>query len=346
MLVGDLLASEMRPAFTFLVALVVVAAAVPIGVAAAASADAPTAAAGAAPAQVTDDGTTTSSNTTENGTEDGSETASEDTATEEDAETNSSNETAPGAKLAGVVAVQQTEIDSEVDSRAFGQRVAAAATNESKAAVIATDVNESRERIETLRDRLAELERARESGEISEGRYRAQTAQLTAEINALERRLGQANESASSLPAPMREANGINASDIERLRTDARNLSGPETAAIAREIAGNNPGGGMGGPGDAPGRNGDVPGRSGGTDAANESDDRRPAEAGGGDVVRSNGSDRGVAGNDAPGRADGTAAGNDREGENATRNGDGSADAGPSEPARSASAFDFWLGLL
>ena len=345
MLIGDLLANEMRPAFTFLVALVVVAATVPIGVAVA-SADAPTATTGAIPAQVTDDGTTTSSNTTEDGTEDDPETASEDTATEEE-DTNDSNEISPGAKLAGVVAVQRTEIDSEVDSRAFGQRVAAAATNESKAAVIATNVNDSRERIETLRDRLAELERARESGEISEGRYRAQTAQVTAEINAVERRLGQANESASSLPAPVREANGINASNIERLRTDARNLSGPETAAIAREIAGNNPGQGMGGPGDAPGQSGDAPGRGDGANAASGSDDRRHNGAGNGDVVRSNGSDRGVAGNEASGRSDGTAAGDDREGKNATRNGtDGSADAGPNGPAQGAPVFDFLYGLL
>jgi hypothetical protein len=350
----------MRPASTLLVAFVVVVATVPVGVGAAASIDASTSVVGgSAPAQATDDGT---AGQTSNGTGGETQTTSA-AAPNETASANGSNAIAPGAKLAGVVAIQRTEIDSEVRSRAFGQRVAAAATNDSKAAVIAGTVNDSRERVERLRDRLAELERAHESGELPEGRYRARTAQVTAELNSVEARLDQANESASSLPASVREANGIDPSNIERLRSDARNLTGPETAEIAREIAGNDPGRGMGGPdsapgregdapgregdapgreddapgreddapgreGDSPGREGDAPGRSDETDAANGTEDRRPEDAGNGGAERSNGPGEGAEGKDDPGRED---AGNDRKEKNATRTGDGSDGSDPSE---------------
>lgn len=353
MFVGELRWSEMRPASTLLVAFVVVVATVPVGVGAAASIDASTSVVGgSAPAQATDDGT---AGQTSNGTGGETQTTSA-AAPNETASANGSNAIAPGAKLAGVVAIQRTEIDSEVRSRAFGQRVAAAATNDSKAAVIAGTVNDSRERVERLRDRLAELERAHESGELPEGRYRARTAQVTAELNSVEARLDQANESASSLPASVREANGIDPSNIERLRSDARNLTGPETAEIAREIAGNDPGRGMGGPdsapgregdapgregdapgreddapgreGDSPGREGDAPGRSDETDAANGTEDRRPEDAGNGGAERSNGPGEGAEGKDDPGRED---AGNDRKEKNATRTGDGSDGSDPSE---------------
>ncbi len=370
MWIGDVPTGEMRPASTLLVALVVVVAAVPVGVAATTATDGSLSATeGSVAAQVADDSTaTTNATETTNGTESSpTVTPGENTSAEADSTTNDSTEIAPGAKLAGVVAVQRTEIDSEVDSRAFGQRVAAAATNQSKAAVIAENVNDSRERIETLRDRLAELERARESGQISEGRYRAQTAQLTAEINSVERRLQQANESASSVPEPVRESNGINASNIERLRTDARNLSGPETAEIAREVAGDNPGQGMGGPGGAPGRSGEAPGRSDeapGRDgdspgqsgdapgegdgpaagdepvAGNGSEDRPPEEAGNGDAARPDGSNSGADGDGAPGRSGDPAGDNDRREKNEARNGTDDSSADGSDGSGDSTAHD------
>ncbi|WP_144903825.1 hypothetical protein [Halobellus captivus] len=274
----------MRSAVTLLVVLVVVIGTVPVGIAAATGvnsqaslADASASSTDSTAAQVRDNETATeqASEATAEANEPSADENETTTTAEDDSDAaeNDSSALSPGAQLAGVIAVQRTEVDSEVSSRAFGQRVAAAATNDSKAAVIATDVDDSRERIERLRERLDELEEAHEAGEISDGRYRATAARLTAEINAVERRLGQANESASSLPESVREANGINASNIEVLRTEARNLSGPEVAEVARGIAGQNSGQGMktaamgqrGGPpgqaGDAPGRNGDRPGR-------------------------------------------------------------------------------------
>jgi Skp family chaperone for outer membrane proteins len=267
----------MRSVSALLVAFLVVTAGAPIGVAAAASGGTSLSAATATgAAQVQDGGVQaqTTATTPANGT-DTNDTAAPDgdstsTADETASESNGSG-VAPGAKLAGVVAVQGAEIDGEVASRAFGQRVAAAATNDSKAAVVAAELNTSQERLEALRTRLDELEQARASGNVSQGRYNARAAQLTAEINAVERQLEQSNETASALPKQVREENGINTSNIERLRTEARNLSGPEVAAAAREIAGENSGRGLGDAEDVPGLSGETPGQSG--DAPGQSGD-------------------------------------------------------------------------
>jgi len=249
----------MKSLFALLVAAVVVIGTAPVGAAAVASPDASSADLGTGPGPAqTGDNVTTTRTPTSNATN-----TAEGTETTAESDANTSDGTAaiePGAQLAGVVAVQRTEVESEVGSRAFGQRVAAAASNDSKAAIVAGEVNNSRERLADLHGRLDELEAARDSGEISEGRYRADTAQVAAGINAIERRLEQSNDTAASLPADVRAANGIDTSDIERLRTEARNLSGPEVAEIARSIGGDRSGRGLGDNVGPPGRSGEASG--------------------------------------------------------------------------------------
>lgn len=177
-------------------------------------------------------------------------------ATAEPAEERESVALSPGAQLAGVLAVQRAEIGGEVEARAFGLRVSRAATNESKARIVADQLNETEARLDELRGRLSVLREARESGEISEGRYRAQAARLTAEIRTLQRLLNRSADVAHELPADAKRTHGIAPEEVERLRTEARNLTGEEVSAIARRVAGPNVGNGIGS-GDAPGRSGD-----------------------------------------------------------------------------------------
>lgn len=322
----------MKRLFALLVAAAVVVGTVPVGAAVASPADL---GAAAGPAQTGSDGTGTETGTpASTATPDGNGTTT-------DAGGNESNATTgvvePGAQLAGALAVQRTEVESEVGARAFGQRVAAAATNDSKAAVVAGEINDSRERLSDLRERLDDLEAAREAGEISEGRFRAEAARVGAEIGAIERRLERSNETAASLPPDAREANGINASSIERLRTEARNLSGPEVAEIARSIGGNGVGRGLGddagppedagergppedaggGPPEDAGEGGPTEDRgNGGADG-----DGAPEDRGNGD---GNGSDRGNG--DADGPQESEASRNDRESEGNGNGGSGGGD--------------------
>jgi TolA-binding protein len=156
-----------------------------------------------------------------------------------DTDESSENETIePGAQLSGVVGVGEAELNGDVEERAYGIRIAQANTDDAKAAVVAEQLNRSEQRIAELEQRRAELEQARENGSISNGQYRAQVAQLHAESRTVERLNNQTNETANDLPAETLEANGVNVTAIRTLSERASELSGPETARVARTIAG------------------------------------------------------------------------------------------------------------
>lgn len=144
----------------------------------------------------------------------------------------------PGARLSGVIGVQEAELQGEVESRAFGIKVAKAATDDAKAKVVAQQLNESEKRIEELESELDELERAKENGSISNGTYAARAAQVQTKLNNVERQTNESAEVAEGLPNETLEANNINVSAIRTLSQRAANLSGPEVAAIAQTIAG------------------------------------------------------------------------------------------------------------
>lgn len=161
----------------------------------------------------------------------------------------------PGARLSGVVSVQKAEIDGDVESRAFGLKVAKAGTDDAKAEVVAEQLDESQRRVEELEERLETLERARENGSMSRGQYAARAAEVQAELNNVRRMTDETAAVSETLPRDVLEANGVNVTAIETLRRNAANVSGPEVAAVAREIAGQQPA-----------RAGDRPRGLGGTD--------------------------------------------------------------------------------
>jgi hypothetical protein len=179
------------------------------------------------------------------------------------------NATAPGAQLAGVVSVQEAELDGEVQSRTFGIRVAQANTDDAKASVVADQLNDSEARLAELQQRKQALNEARENGSMSEGEYRAKAARLHAESKNVQRLANETNETASQLPAEALEKKGVNAAAIKTLSQRASELSGPEVAAIAQGIAG---------PSVGQQARPDVAG-DGGSDAANRTEDRPETEA-------------------------------------------------------------------
>lgn len=180
------------------------------------------------------------------------DTATESTATEvTETETEQANESenasiAPGAQLSGVVGVGEAELEGDVESRAYGIQVAQAKTNDSKADVVAERLNATEKRLDELEDRKEELDEARANGSMSEGTYQAKVAAVHARTQSVERLANQTNETAQGLPAELLEQKGINATAIQTLKDRASELSGPETAAIARTIAGENAGQGNG----------------------------------------------------------------------------------------------------
>ena len=170
----------------------------------------------------------------------------ESTATPTENATADENATiAPGEQLSGVVGVQDAELEGEVQSRAYGIKVANASGNDSRAAVVAEQLGDIETRLAELEQRRQTLDEARENGSISEGQYRARVARVAAETQTVERLANQSNVTAQDLPAESLEAKGINATAITTLSERANELSGPEVAEIARSIAGENVGDGL-----------------------------------------------------------------------------------------------------
>ncbi|MFB6266515.1 MAG: hypothetical protein ABEI31_02550 [Halodesulfurarchaeum sp.] len=144
----------------------------------------------------------------------------------------------PGTKLAGVIGAQQAEVTVEVSVRTFTHAVAMAKSNATRAEVVANQTQQLQAQLQTLQTRLEQLEARRENGTISKTAYTVQVTHLEARIGALRSLLNRTTAVAASLPPGMLQAHGINQTTLAVLRTRARNLTGQEVAAIARQIAG------------------------------------------------------------------------------------------------------------
>jgi hypothetical protein len=145
---------------------------------------------------------------------------------------------APGERMAGVVGAEKAAVESEVAVRAFERRVATADSSTARAKVVGAEVETLQARLDELAAREAELREAHENGTLSTGEYRARLAQLYAEQRALERLTNRTERAARDLPEQALRQQGVNATRLQRLRSQARNLTGPEVADIARRIAG------------------------------------------------------------------------------------------------------------
>jgi hypothetical protein len=152
-------------------------------------------------------------------------------------EANATDSTAPGERLAGVVGVQQAEFKGDVDRRAFGRQLDTAGTNASKAGVVAGQVTAITARLDSLQAQKATLAAARENGSLSAGKYRAQIARLTAQIETAQRLANQTAGASAGLPRSVLSAAGVNATAIQTLSERASELGGGEIAEIARDIA-------------------------------------------------------------------------------------------------------------
>jgi hypothetical protein len=240
----------------------------------------------------------------------GSSDATHSPTAQTDGANGSSDVVAPGERVAGVVDVGEAEVDHEVEARALGHAFDRADSNASKAAILATTVEDIDERLATLEERKEALQRAHENGSLSDGRYRAEIAGVAARISAVQDLANRTGQAASGLPADVLEANGVNVGAIETLRSQAGNLTGPEVAAIAQDIAGKSAGRGFG-PGDR-GPPADRPGGGPpGEGAGGSGDGDGPGDGGQGPPAD-------VEDRDAEGQPDDGAAGDARAGDTPT----------------------------
>lgn len=194
---------------------------------------------------------------------------------------NDAAEVEPGEQLAGVLGVQDAELEGELDDRTFGIQVANAATEDEAADVVADRLDDVEADLEDLEDRHADLEDAREAGEISEGQYQAETAEIAAEKGNLERAANDSGAVAAELPEDVLAEHGIDVEAIETLQTEASELGGEQVSEIAQSIAGDHVGQSMAE--DPEDRIPDHPGTDG-PPADEESDEESDDEAGADDT--------------------------------------------------------------
>ncbi|WP_101295034.1 hypothetical protein [Halegenticoccus soli] len=148
----------------------------------------------------------------------------------------------PGQQFAGVVGVQKAEVGGEVAERALESRLDRARTDESKAAVVAAEAERLERRLDELAAERERLREARENGSLSEGEYRARMAAAAAEARTLDRRVGGLRVISSDVSDAALEAKGVDGTRLDALGDRAEALDDPESAAIARGIAGEDAG--------------------------------------------------------------------------------------------------------
>jgi hypothetical protein len=193
--------------------------------------------------------------------------------TSEGNETANGTEISPGERLSGVIGVQRAEIAGEVDSRAFEVALNRTETDEERAALVAERLNRTEDRLTEIERRQRELRERRDAGELSRGEFAARMAEIGARAETIEREANRSVDVARDLPESVRADRGLNESRLGAVRERASEASGPEIAALARGVAGNDVGGPLAserrgpptemGPGAGPGAGGGSPGGDG-----------------------------------------------------------------------------------
>ncbi|MFB6187303.1 MAG: hypothetical protein ABEI86_10605, partial [Halobacteriaceae archaeon] len=151
---------------------------------------------------------------------------------------NNKTDILPGVRFTGVVNIQHTELQGNVEKRSFAIQLRKADSPSEKAAIIAEKVKSLQQQITNLQERKQTLKNALQNGSISKSEYRAEIAELVSQINNVRQMVNKTVRVAKGLPTELLAAKGINVSAIVQLKNHAANMSGQEIAAIARSIRG------------------------------------------------------------------------------------------------------------
>lgn len=148
------------------------------------------------------------------------------------------NESMPGERVAAGMIVSDAELEGELEGRAFGHAIAAAETDEERAALIAERIEQNQDRLKALEERRAHLEAEREAGNLTPAQYQAAKAATTIESATIEETAAQSAAAAPGLEDQLREQ-GVTVEEIETLRENAADMDGPKMA----DLVGGEPGG-------------------------------------------------------------------------------------------------------
>ncbi|WP_049928795.1 hypothetical protein [Halopiger goleimassiliensis] len=140
--------------------------------------------------------------------------------------TGSASESAPQANVSTLMQANAAAAEHSVESGLFDAAYENA-PNESRADLVAERTEDIEAKLESLRNERAEL---LEEGNRSALRRHVGVTRLTVELRALERSIDRIEQRANET--------GADADRLEALRTNARDLVGPEVAETARQLPG------------------------------------------------------------------------------------------------------------
>jgi hypothetical protein len=173
--------------------------------------------------------------------------------------TSSANETNDsfGGQISAFMQASAVDANTTVESGMFD---AAVNTSQSPEREVTARAGRLERELQRLEDKAARLEAKRANGTLPDVAY-------TAQASAIRERLVNLREQINGTEATARRV-GVNVSSLDRLRTQAANMTGPEVSALARNITDaprgppegvpGNPPGDAGPPGNESGPSGDA----------------------------------------------------------------------------------------
>ncbi|WP_254545623.1 hypothetical protein [Halomarina pelagica] len=202
---------------------------------------------------------------------------------------------APGQQFAGVVGVQDAEVDGALAARALEARLADAPDDRARAAIVASAVAEIDAALTSLERQRTSFRAARANGTLPPGAYRARLARIAAVATVLDRRAATLEGAIASLPRGALDGANVTADDVASLRARADALLDAEVRSAARAVAGDDVGAPF------------VPTEpeDGAVDGVGDGDPASDDGGGGSDGERRDGTDGGGDGGDDAGLTDG-----------------------------------------
>lgn len=143
--------------------------------------------------------------------------SAQETACEEALETAGNLSAEPGEQLADAIGDQREEIGGTPDDRRFDARLANATSNESRAEIVADEVDRVEDRLAALERCLTDYQSDAETDDAVDASDRSAVDALREQARALHRRLNETERAAERLPVTLREANDVEEERFEEL---------------------------------------------------------------------------------------------------------------------------------
>lgn len=143
---------------------------------------------------------------------------------------NGSNNTSLGLEISAFMQTSAAEVGGAVETGMWTAEFNETSNRSVRVRLVERRTRELRSELTDLQERKQELIAQRDSANVSDTAYQAKLSYLLGRIDAL--------QTAINATAPRARAVNANVEAVAELRTKVRNLTGPEIAAIARNVTG------------------------------------------------------------------------------------------------------------